>query len=74
MQLAYNLILYSPDCSHLLADISWAAVYAGQEDTEVFRTWALPLGAHILMERLRNDQTMPTGYNIQDKKTVFGGY
>ena len=21
-----------------------------------------------------NDQTMPAGYNIQDKKTVFGGY
>lgn len=74
MQLAYYLILHTPDCSHLLADISWAAVFAGQQDTEVFRTWALPLGAHILMERLRNDQTMPAGYNIQDKKTVFGGY
>ena len=49
MQLAYYLILYSPDCSHLLADISWAAVYAGQQDTEVFRTRALPLGPHILM-------------------------
>ena len=25
------------------------------------------------MERLRNDQTVPAGHNIQDKKTVFGG-
>ena len=72
-QLSYYRILHSPYCSHLLANISWAtALYSGQQGTVVSRTWSLPLWAHYLVGKLRNEWTMPAEHTIQDKKTVLG--
>lgn len=40
--------------------------------TAVSITWPLPLGAHLLVRRLRNKQTMPVEYSIRNKVMSLG--